>query len=277
MHANSRAAIEDFKLPSCHVSILSPISVPMDSVFKSLADPTRRKLLDSLRKKDGQSLQQLQGQLDMTRFGVMKHLGVLEEAGLIVTRKQGRFKYHYLNALPLQHAIDRWIEPLLIKPAARAVSNLKSQLEGTARMAKPDFMMQTFIETSHDKLWEALTRGDLAAQYHFACQTVEGDLINGGTQTYVLPDGNPMLDLIVTDIDPQSRIEMSFQPHFFGPEAPASRCVYLLEQQGTAMKLTIEHYGVPEGQQGVAEGWSRLASALKSYLEVGPARRFGMV
>lgn len=249
----------------------------MDSVFKSLADPARRKLLDSLRAQDGQSLQQLQGQLDMTRFGVMKHLGVLEDAGLIVTRKQGRFKYHYLNALPLQHAIDRWIEPLLVKPAARAVSNLKSQLEGTAKMAKPDFMMQTYIETSHDKLWEALTRGDLASQYHFMCETVNGDLTNGETQTYVAPDGNPLLELTVTDIDPQSRIEMTFRPHFFGPDAPESRCVYLLEQQGPAMKLTIEHYNVPAGQESVSEGWSRFASAIKSYLEVGPARRFGMV
>ena len=79
----------------------------MDTIFKALADPARRTLLDSLRTKDGQSLQDLEAQLDMTRFGVMKHLAVLEDAKLIVTRKEGRFKYHYLNALPLQQAIDR--------------------------------------------------------------------------------------------------------------------------------------------------------------------------
>jgi DNA-binding transcriptional ArsR family regulator/uncharacterized protein YndB with AHSA1/START domain len=247
----------------------------MDTIFKALADPARRTLLDSLRRTDGQTLSDLQGQLDMTRFGVMKHLGVLEEAGLIVTRKRGRFKYHYLNALPLQQAIDRWIEPLLVKPAARAVLDLKTQLEGPGTMTKPDFVMQTFIETTHDRLWDALTRGDLAAQYHFACQKVEGDLTEGARQRFILPDGNPMLELDVTQIDPKSRIEMTFTPHFFGPGAPASRCVYLLEQQGPAMKLTIEHYNVPNGQEGVAEGWARLASALKSYLEVGPARRFG--
>lgn len=247
----------------------------MDTIFKALADPARRTLLDSLRQTDGQSLQQLQGLLDMTRFGVMKHLGVLEDAGLVVTRKQGRFKYHYLNALPLQQAIDRWIEPLLVKPAARAVIDLKTQLEGAAKMAKPDFVMQTFIETTHDILWDALTRGDLAAQYHFACQTVQGDLTEGGGLKYILPDGNPMLELDVTEIDPKSRIAMAFKPHFFGPGAASSKCVYLVEPAGAAMKLTIEHYNVPDGQEGVGEGWARLASALKSYLEVGPGRRFG--
>ena len=243
-------------------------------IFKSLADPARRTLLDSLRKTDGQTLQQLQSQLDMSRFGVMKHLGVLEEAGLIVTRKQGRFKYHYLNALPLQKAIDRWIEPLLVKPAARAVLDFKAKLEGDAAMAKPDFVLQTFIETTHEKLWDALTKGDLAAQYHFACDMAEGDLNSGSTMAFILPDGNPMLELDVLEIDPKSRIEMRFRPHFFGPEAPASRCVYLLEPQGPSMKLTIEHYDLAPGQSGVDEGWARLASALKSFLEVGPARRF---
>ena len=79
----------------------------MDLIFKALGDPARRALLDSLRQNDGQSLGDLEAQLDMTRFGVMKHLGVLEEAGLITTRREGRFKYHYLNAAPLQEVVDR--------------------------------------------------------------------------------------------------------------------------------------------------------------------------
>lgn len=250
----------------------------VDTIFKALGDPARRTLLDSLRQKDGQTLLELQAQLDMTRFGVMKHLTVLEEAGLIVPRKRGRFKHHYLNVLPLQEAIDRWIDPLIAKPSARAVLNLKSQLEGTPTMSHPpSFVMQTFIETTHEALWNALTKGDLAAQYHFACNTVDGDLSEGAGQTFILPDGNPMLELEVLEITPKSRIEMRFTPHFFGPDAPASRCVYLIEPNGAAQKLTIEHYDVPAGQEGVGEGWARLASALKSFLEVGPseAKRFG--
>lgn len=249
----------------------------MDMIFKALADSNRRLLLDLLREKDGQSLQELHEPLEMTRFGVMKHLGVLEQAGLIVTSKQGRFKYHYLNVVPLQQAIDRWVEPMIAKPTARAVLDFKFKLEGTATMTKPDFMMQTFIETTHDHLWEALTRGELAAQYHFACQTVEGDLADGQGQAFILPDGNPMLELQVNEMSPKSRIDMTFTPHFFGPGAASSRCVYLVEPAGSAMKLTIEHYDVPAGQDGVGEGWARLTSALKSFLEIGPAdtKRFG--
>jgi DNA-binding transcriptional ArsR family regulator/uncharacterized protein YndB with AHSA1/START domain len=248
----------------------------MEAIFKALGDTARLTLLDSLRHKDGQTLQELQGQLDMTRFGVMKHLSVLEEAGLVVTIKRGRFKHHYLNVLPLQQAIDRWIDPLIAKPSARALLNLKTELEGPKQMTQaPDFVMQTFIETTHDALWDALTKGDLAAQYHFACQNVEGDLVENGGQKYILPDGNPMLELAVTDISPKTRIEMTFTPHFFGPGAPASRCVYHIEAQGPAMKLTVEHYNVPAGQEGVGEGWARMMSALKSFLEVGPGKRFG--
>lgn len=249
----------------------------MEAIFKALGDSTRLTLLDSLRHKDGQTLQQLQGNLKMTRFGVMKHLSVLEGAGLIVTIKKGRFKHHYLNVLPLQQVLDRWIDPLIARPSARALLNLKSALEGPEKMTQaPDFVMQTFIETTHDRLWDALTKGDLAAQYHFACQTVDGDLAQDATQTFILPDGTPMLSLEVTKITPKTHIEMTFTPHFFGPGAPASRCVYIVEPQGSAVKLTVEHYNIAAGQEGIGEGWARMMSSLKSFLEVGPGKRFGM-
>ena len=121
----------------------------MDAIFKALNDPARRALLDSLRAKEGQTLSDLESQLDMTRFGVMKHLKVLEEANLITSKKSGRFKYHYLNAVPLQEVIDRWIEPLLAKPVARGILTLKTHLEGDRPMLdaeiKPDFIHQTGV------------------------------------------------------------------------------------------------------------------------------------
>ena len=139
----------------------------MDAIFKALNDPARRDILDSLRREDGQTLGALEAQFEMSRFGVMKHLGVLEGAGLITTKKAGRFKHHYLNALPLQEVIDRWIEPLLAKPAARGLLDLKTQLEGAAKMTRPDFVMQTFIRCKQDALWEALTDASQMARYHF--------------------------------------------------------------------------------------------------------------
>ncbi|WP_299777764.1 helix-turn-helix domain-containing protein [uncultured Roseobacter sp.] len=245
----------------------------MDSIFKALADPTRRTLLDSLRAKPGQSLLDLQGQLDMSRFGVMKHLGVLEEAGLIVTHKKGRFKYHYLNALPLQEAIDRWVEPLLQQPAARAVLNLKTQLEGTPRMTKPDFMMQTYIHCTQDALWHALTDAEANAAYNF----VAGSCVREDNKLILkFEDGTPMLILTETKLTPKTRIESTFEPHWAGPEVPLehSRFVYLIEPQGENCMLTLEHYDIPAGQEGVADGWHRTLAGLKTWLETGQSVRF---
>jgi len=97
-------------------------------VFKALADPSRRHLLDSLFKRDGQTLGELASALDMTRFGVMKHLRVLEDAHLVVTRRRGREKLHYLNPVPIQLVYDRWVSKYRARPA-RALADLKRSLE----------------------------------------------------------------------------------------------------------------------------------------------------
>ena len=244
----------------------------MDAIFKALNDPTRRALLDALREKDGQTLTELEENLEMTRFGVMKHLKLLEEAHLIVTRKSGRFKYHFLNALPLQEVIDRWIDPLLQKPLARAALDLKSDLEGTVTMldsVKPDFLLETYIRTSQDALWDALTKGALITKHHPMATLVEGDMKPGSRVTYKVADGNTMLAMEITTMDPKSRIEMTFEPGWAGPDTPKSRCAYQVEALGDACKLTIEHFEIPEGQDGVKDGWARYAAGLKSYLETG--------
>ena len=243
----------------------------MDAIFKALNDPARRALLDSLRRKDGQTLTELEEQLEMSRFGVMKHLKVLEDAHLVTTRKHGRFKYHYLNALPLQEMVDRWIDPFL-QPQAKALSFLKTRLE--TRMTKPDFIMSTLIDCSQDALWDALTKGELISAYHFACESVTGDYAEPGDEVnYMFPHGEPMLSNRVISIDPKTRIEMSFHPKWGGDET-SSRCVYLVEPQSSGMKLTVEHYDLPASQTGVADGWMRFMSGLKTYLETGKTHRF---
>jgi DNA-binding transcriptional ArsR family regulator len=100
----------------------------VDAVFKALADPTRRSLLDELFKEDGQTLSALEGRLPMTRFGVMKHLRVLEEAGLVTTRKRGREKLHFLNPVPIRLIYDRWVSKYA-EPWAATLTGLKAQLE----------------------------------------------------------------------------------------------------------------------------------------------------
>jgi len=102
-----------------------------DPVFKSLADPTRRLLLDRLYERDGRSLTELESDLAMTRFGVMKHLRVLEDAGLVVTRRSGREKLHYLNPVPIRLIHDRWIDKYTERRVS-ALADLKHKLEETA-------------------------------------------------------------------------------------------------------------------------------------------------
>src|SRR5271154_5959708 len=103
-------------------------AVDVDAVFKALADPTRRSLLDELFREDGQTLGALEERFSMSRFGVMKHLKVLEDAGLVVTKRDGREKLHYLNAVPIRLVHDRWVSKYA-EPWAAALSDLKHQLE----------------------------------------------------------------------------------------------------------------------------------------------------
>ena len=253
----------------------------MDAIFKALGDETRRRLLDMLRTRDGQTLTELEEQLGMTRFGVMKHLKVLEAASLVVTRRSGRFKYHYLNAVPLQEVIDRWIEPLTQKPMARAALEIKAKLEGTdtmnamtTDMTKPDYILETIIQTTADKLWAALTEGDHIRQYHFAgASPAPGKLEQGGRLDLMRPDGGLMLGAEILAMDPPKRLDLTFEPGWI-ENAAHSRCVYEIEEEGETCKLTILHFGIPQGQDGVRDGWLRIASSLKTYLETGQGITF---
>src|SRR5918995_5017535 len=119
-----------------------------DAVFKALADPTRRTLLDELFKQDGQTLTALEQRLTMTRFGVMKHLRVLEEAGLVLTRRRGREKLHFLNRVPIRLIHDRWIDKYT-EPWTAMLSELKHGLE-EGRMEK---VFEIYIKTTPERLW----------------------------------------------------------------------------------------------------------------------------
>src|SRR3984885_1841796 len=133
----------------------------MDEVFRALADPTRRSLLDELFKEDGQTLTALEARLTMSRFGVMKHLRLLEEAGLVITRRRGREKLHFLNAVPIRLIHDRWVSKFAA-PFVAALSDLKTDLEKT--MEK---VFEIYIKTTPERLWQAITDPELRAKYNF--------------------------------------------------------------------------------------------------------------
>src|SRR5579863_3250768 len=135
-----------------------------DRVFKALADPTRRFLLDRLFARDGRTLTELEADLEMTRFGVMKHLRVLEEAGLVVTRRRGREKLHFLNPVPIRLVHDRWVSKYA-EPWAATLSGLKSRLEQS--MEK---VFEIYIRTTPERLWEAITDSEIRSKYQFGAR-----------------------------------------------------------------------------------------------------------
>lgn len=242
----------------------------MDAIFKALTDSARRALLDSLRARNGQTLTELEGQLSMSRFGVMKHLKVLEAADLVLTKKVGRFKYHYLNALPLQQALDRWIEPYRARPAAMAALALKTSLEGPS-MTRPDFITGIYIRCTQEALWNALRDPAALMAYDFMGQTATRE---GDTITYASPDGQVSLRCREVEVEPMTRLVTTFEPTW---DARPSRVVYLIEAIGDQCRLTVEHYDLthpaPYGS-GTADGWLRTLAGLKSWLETGRPEHF---
>ena len=150
------------------MTIWSHTILGVDEVFRALADPTRRSLLDELFRQDGQTLSELEAQFEMTRFGVMKHLKLLEAAGLVVARRHGREKHHYLNPVPIRLVHDRWVSKYA-EPWAAGLSDLKQRMEQA--MEK---VFEIYIKTTPERLWQAITDPELRAKYNFGAR-VESD------------------------------------------------------------------------------------------------------
>ncbi|MEO8757340.1 MAG: metalloregulator ArsR/SmtB family transcription factor [Devosia sp.] len=241
----------------------------VDAVFKALSDPTRRQLLDTLRDKGGLTLTELEQGLGMTRFGVMKHLKVLEEAHLVVSRRDGRFKYHYLNALPIQELADRWMAPYA-KPLARFALNIKNALEDAPQMIdKADFVLATYIRTTPAELWDAIVNPAKTSQYYYGGRVQAADLKVGGRFYYLNPDGEMNLDGEIIEIDPPRKLVTTFKAIWAPPEAKVTRVMYEIEQMGETCRLTLTHYDAASAMAGAETGWPLVLSGLKTFLETG--------
>src|SRR4051794_9603792 len=155
----------------------------MDEVFKALADPTRRSLLDELFKQDGQTLSALEQRLPMTRFGVMKHLKVLEEAGLVTSKRRGREKLHFLNPVPIRLVHDRWVSKYA-EPWAATLSGLKKRIEEET-MEK---VFEIYIKTTPERLWEAITDPEMRSKYNFGARA-NSDWTTGSRYEMTHPGG----------------------------------------------------------------------------------------
>ncbi len=241
----------------------------MDEVFRALADPTRRSLLDELFKEDGQTLSALEQRLPMTRFGVMKHLRVLEEAGLVVTRRQGREKLHYLNPVPIRLVHDRWVSKYA-EPWAATLSDLKHTLEERT-MEK---VFEIYIKTTPERLWEAITDPKLRRKYSFGVG-VESDWTNGSRYVGATAVAStPIVEGENLDVDPPRRLVQSFNA-CWSDDVKAegtSRVTWEIEQVADSCRLTVIHDQLREGAHGeLYGGWPMILSGLKTLLETGEA------
>lgn len=261
----------------------------MDEVFKALADASRRRLLDRLNERDGQSLHELCAGLEMTRQAVSKHLAVLQEAGLVTAVPRGRERLHYLNPVPIHDIADRWIGQYE-RGRMAALSNLKHALEGTA-MTKPEYVYTIYIHTTPEKLWQGLTSPEFLKQYHGG-YAPSSDWQLGSKVLWPVEDGGEPQDLgqVVTESEPGKRLAYTWhtlQPmhqEMFGmsdaefTEAARERSkvafdIELAEEPEMGVKLTITHDGFASADskmlEGVSGGWTAMLSELKTILERG--------
>ncbi len=260
----------------------------MDDVFRALSDPSRRRLLDRLNQRNGQTLGELCAGLDMARQSVSKHLAILEAANLVTTIRRGREKLHYLNAVPINDIAERWIQRY-DRPRLDALADLKKALEDTT-MDKPEFVYTTYIHTTPEQLWRGLT--DPAFTRRYWQVAFESDWATGSAYTLRLNQHDLAIAdpaQVVLESDPYRRL--SYTWHTFTPEwaaayqisdehlarvasEPRSTVTFDLEPLGDMVRLTVRHDGFgPDSAvlPGISEGWPRILSGLKTLMETGDA------
>ncbi len=235
-------------------------------MFKALADPTRRSLLDELFQRDGQTLRELEERFEMTRFGVMKHLKQLEEAGLVVTRRRGREKLHFLNPVPIRLVHDRWVSKYA-EPWAAGLSGLKTELE--TPMEK---VFEIYIKTTPERLWEAITDPEIRAKYNFGAGVRSEWKPGASMELGVAAAGVLLGEGTVLEADPPRRLVHTMTA-LWGDDVKAegeSRVTWEIEPVGDSCRLTLVHDQLREGANDqLFGGWPMILSGLKTWLETG--------
>jgi uncharacterized protein YndB with AHSA1/START domain len=238
----------------------------VETVFRALADPTRRALLDALFERDGQTLASLTAPHDMTRIAVAKHLRLLEEAGLVVSRRRGREKLHYLNVVPIRLIHDRWVSKYTETWAAGLVG-LKSELE------KPmEKVFEIYIRTSPERLWEAITDPAIRSKYHFGAR-IDSDWAPGSHYELNHPGADgPLVEGENLVVEPPLRLVQSMHT-LWSEDAEregTTRVSWEIEPVGDSCRLTVVHDQLSEtAPPELYGGWPMILSGLKTWLETG--------
>jgi uncharacterized protein YndB with AHSA1/START domain/DNA-binding transcriptional ArsR family regulator len=254
----------------------------VDAIFKALADPTRRDLLDEIFERDGQTLGELEQRLPMTRFGVMKHLKVLEEAGLLTTKRRGREKLHFLNPVPIRLVHDRWVSKYA-EPWTAVLSGIKQRIEEEPQMetkssgkrpwtaASTEKVFEIYIRTTPERLWEAITDGNSRRRYSFGAE-VNSDWKPGSHYELGHPSGGILAEGENLEVEPPLRLVQSFTA-VWSEEVEregTSRVTWEIEQVGDSCRLTVTHDQLREDANGeLYGGWPMILSGLKTLLETG--------
>lgn len=241
----------------------------MDKVFKALADQTRRYLLDRLHEHNGQTLGELCERVDMTRQSATQHLAVLEAANLVSTRWRGREKLHYLNPVPLNEIQERWIDKFE-RPRLRALRNLKRRAEEDMT-EKPTFVYVTYIESTPEKVWHALTDADLTAEYWGHSNVSDWHV--GSAWEHQRTDGTGVADgvgTVVESVEPKRLVFTWGAPGEERADGP-SRVTFDIEPYVEIVRLTVTHENLADEAERdeSAAGWAAVLSNLKSILETG--------
>ena len=250
---------------------MSFVQPDVDVVFKALADPTRRFLLDRLHEDNGQTLGRLCEQVDMTRQAATQHLALLEAANLVTTVRRGREKLHYLNPVPLQDIQERWIDKFE-RPRLRTLSAVKrrAQEKEEPMSEKPSYVYVTYIEATPERVWEALTDADLTERY-WGHRNEAASWDVGSPWAHVRPDGSgDDGGGTVLESDPPHRLVFDWgaldeaDPHL-------SRVTFTIEPHGEIVRLTVLHEDLFDevAFANISQGWPGVLSNLKSLLETG--------
>jgi uncharacterized protein YndB with AHSA1/START domain len=243
-----------------------------DAVFRALADPTRRRVLDALRERNGQTLGELCEPLDMARQSATQHLGVLERANLITTVRRGREKLHYLNPVAVWSIQDRWIEKFE-RPRLRALSAIKQRAEENSMAQRPRYVYVTYIESPPERVWDALIDADLTARYWGHSNV--SDWQAGSRWEHRRIDGSGIADVTGTVLEaaPPSRLVITFEAPGESDESPHGPSVvtFELEPYHEIVRLTVTHENLADADavEAVAAGWPAVCANLKSLLETG--------
>ena len=237
-------------------------------MFKALSDETRRHLLDSLREHNGQTQGELSKNVDITRQSVAQHLSILEEVNLISVAWRGREKIHYLNPVPIHDVYERWIERFEVS-RLRTLSKIRTRAEET--MADLTYKYVTYIESSAEKVWEALTDPDITAEYWG--HRNESDWEEGSPWQHTRSDGSEIADVVGTVVEskPPHRLVTTWADPSAGDEAADDLVTFEIEEHGSIVRLAVTHQNLANETERdqAADGWSAVMANLKTLLESG--------